>query len=174
MRPPSGSYNFWASDESGLLQKEMHLNGDTLEIPLRGPMLSSWKATFTVGWTIDTAKFVSGHYSYTAPLLTPFITAPVTEATAEIILPEGAKVKNVSVPVDANVTQLTEVHNLDLNGRLVIRIEVSNLASEDNVPIKIDYSLDYSYNFLKILLQKQKKKKIQFSSEELTFLSKYN
>lgn len=152
MRPPSGSYNFWASDESGLLQKDMYLHGDSLEIPLRGPMLSSWKATFTVGWTIDTAKFVSGHYTYTAPLLTPFITAPVTEATAEIILPEGAKVKNVSVPVDANVTQLTEVHNLDFNGRVVIRIEIDNLSSEDIVPIKIDYSLDYSYNFLKILL----------------------
>lgn len=152
MKPPKGSYNFWASDESGLLQKEMNLDGETLVIPLRGPMLSSWKSTFTVGWTIDTSKFVNGHYTYTAPLLTPFISAPVSEATAEIILPEGAKVKNVSVPVDANVTQLTEVHNLDLNGRLVIRIEVKNLASEDIIPIKIDYSLDFSYNFLKILL----------------------
>ena len=152
MVPPKGAYNFWADDESGQLQKEMNLQGNNLEIPLRGPMLSSWKATFTVGWTMNTDTVISGHYRYNAPLLTPFIAAPVSKASAEIILPEGAQVTRVSVPVWANFSELTEVHNLDLHGRLVIRIEAEQLASKDIIPITIEYTLDYSFNFLKILL----------------------
>ncbi|OHT02875.1 Ribophorin I family protein [Tritrichomonas foetus] len=151
MTPPEGAYNFWATDESGQLQKDMELRGKELEIPLRGPMLSSWKATFTVGWTIDTSKFVSHHFRYRAPLLTPFISAPVRDVSAEIILPEGAKIEQVTVPIDANVTQFSEVQNLDLNGRVVVRIEVHNLSSDDEIPVTITYKLDYLANFLKII-----------------------
>ena len=150
--PPEGASDFWGSDEAGLLEKELHYSNGQLEIPLRGPMLSSWGATFSTGWTINTDKFVSGHFHFNAPLLNPFIPAPLTEATHEIVLPEGAKVTKVSVPIDANVTQFTEVHNLDLNGRTVIRIEVQNISSEDVVPIDIEYRLFFYNNYLKIAL----------------------
>ncbi|KAH0785233.1 dolichyl-diphosphooligosaccharide--protein glycosyltransferase subunit 1A [Histomonas meleagridis] len=151
MRPPEGARNFWASDESGLLQKELHLTGNDLLIPLRGPMLSSWKATFTAGWTVDTSVFVSGGYRFKAPLIPKSVSAPVTEVVAEFVLPEGVEVVDVQVPIDANVTKFIEPHNLDLNGRTVVRIETNHLSTEDDVPIIIDYKLGSYYHFLKIL-----------------------
>ncbi|KAH0785774.1 dolichyl-diphosphooligosaccharide--protein glycosyltransferase subunit 1A [Histomonas meleagridis] len=151
MRPPKGARNFWASDESGLLQKELSLTGDNLLIPLRGPMLSSWKATFTAGWTIDTSVFVSGGYRFESPLITKCVSAPVTEVVAEFVLPEGAVVVDVQVPIDANVTKFIQPHNLDLNGRTVVRIEADHLSTEDDVPVVISYHLSAHYHFLKIL-----------------------
>ena len=151
--PPAESSDFWASDESGQLQKHMSLRFTELDIPLRGPMMSSWKATFTVGWTVNTSVFVTRHedgFRFSANLLTPTIEAPITEAIADFILPEGAVIRNVNLPIDANVTRFIEVQNLDLNGREVVHIEVSNIASTDVIPVTIDYTLDSTYNFMKI------------------------
>ena len=155
LEPPTGSYDFWAHDEGGQLQKWLPLRGKELDIPLRGPMLSSWKATFTTGWTVNTDYFVSKlgtGFRFKAELVTPGFAAPIDECSAEYVLPEGAVIKNIGVPLDANVSQYMDVQNLDLNGRPVVRVELNRLASTDVIPITIDYELSFGYNFLKILL----------------------
>lgn len=148
--PPSGSYNFWASDESGLLQKELNVVGTILPIPLRGPMLSSWKATFSAGWTVDTKNFVSGKYRFRAPLITQSSSAPITKVSAEFILPEGSQISGVTVPIKANISQYVQPNNLDFNGRNVVHIEVEHLSTNDIIPITIDYTISFKYHFLKI------------------------
>ena len=153
LTPPEESSDFWATDESGQLEKNMKMRFKELDVPLRGPMLSSWKATFTAGWTVNTSVFVKKHedgFRFSANLLTPTIEAPITEAVAEFILPEGAVIKNVDIPIEANVTRFMEVQNLDLNGREVVHIEIGNIATTDVIPVTIDYTLDSVYNFMKI------------------------
>ena len=149
--PPKGSYGFWASDESGLLQKELNLAADILPIPLRGPMLSSWRATFSAGWTVETKNFVSGKYQFKAPLITKSSSAPVTKVSADFILPEGSIISNVNVPIKANISQFIQPHNLDINGRNVVHIEVEHLSTNDIIPITINYTISSKYHFLKII-----------------------
>lgn len=149
---PESAYSCWAEDESGQLQKEMEPHGNVLDIPLRGPMLSSWKATFTAGWTLLTSTFVNGNYRFQAPLLVKTIPAPVDYVEAEFVFPEGTKIVDYKVPILANVSEVTEVHNLDYNGRVALKIVARHLSTLDEIPITINYTLDSKYNFLKILL----------------------
>jgi hypothetical protein len=152
LTPPRGAYSFWARDEGGQLQRDIPRRGNEIDIPLRGPMLSSWKATFTAGWTVQTGAFVSGAYRFQADLVWPTFPAPIGEVIADFLLPEGAKIGKIEIPIAANVSQYTEVANLDLNGRVVVHVETGRMASTDRVMVGIDYELSGSANFLKILL----------------------
>ena len=150
------SYNFWAHDESGQLQREIHLIQNDLDIPLRGPILPSWKATFSVGWTVKTEQFVSGQYTFTAPLFPRTFGekgSAVGSARSDFIFPEGAVIKSISVPapIHAKVTESDRVCNLDFKGRKVVTIEAEHLSSIDEIPISIQYSLEPKYAYYKIL-----------------------
>jgi hypothetical protein len=150
LTPPTGAYGFWANDEGGQLQRDIPTHGRSIDIPLRGPMMSSWRATFTTGWTVNTTAFVSGHYRFQAELIVPTFPAPIGAVTAKFILPEGADITTVDVPIPANVTRSVELANLDLRGRVVVKVEAANLASTDKIPVIIDYQLSGSQNFLKM------------------------
>jgi hypothetical protein len=151
LRPPSGASHFWARDEGGQLQREIpYRSSGELEVPLRGPMLSSWKATFTVGWTVKTAAFVSGNFRFQSELLVGSLAAPITKVTAEIVLPEGARIKSTNLPIPANITQYNEIHSLDWNGRVVVHIETEAVTSKDVIPLTIEYELPPLANFEKI------------------------
>jgi hypothetical protein len=152
LTPPKGSYAFWARDEGGQLQRDIPHHGDEIDIPLRGPMLSSWKATFTTGWTVETNRFVSGNFRFRAELVTPTFPAPIGKVVADFVLPEGARFGSVEIPIDANVSQYTEIANLDLNGRVVVHVETGRIGSTDKIPVVIDYKLSPWANFLKIAL----------------------
>ena len=155
IRPPEESYNYWAHDESGQLQREIHLIQKDLDIPLRGPILPSWKATFSVGWTVKTETFVKGQYTFTAPLFPkPFANrgASVGSAHSEFIFPEGAVIKDIKIPqiINAKITESDKVCNLDFKGRKVISIDAENLSSFDDTLISIDYTLDPICAYYKI------------------------
>jgi hypothetical protein len=152
LTPPRGAYGFWAHDEGGQLQRNIPTDGTNIIIPLRGPMMSSWRATFTTGWTINTDAFVSGHYVFQTDLIVPTFPAPIRTVTARFILPEGADIRKVEIPIAANVTRSIELANLDLRGRVVVTVETANLASTDRIPVIIDYQLGRGQNFLKIAL----------------------
>jgi hypothetical protein len=150
LTPPAGAYAFWARDEGGQLERDIPRRGQQIEVPLRGPMLSSWKATFSTGWTIDTSVFVSGGFQFRTELITPTFPAPIGEVVADFVLPEGAQITSVSVPIAANISQYVEVANLDLKGRNVVHVETGPLASTDEIPVIINYTLSPSQNFVKI------------------------
>jgi hypothetical protein len=151
LRPPAGASNFWARDEGGQLEREIPYTGNgELLIPLRGPMMSSWKATFTTGWTLRTSVFVSGGYVFKSDLIVGGLAAPIGKVTADIILPEGAKITDVQIPIPVNQTTYREIQSLDWDGRVVVHIEAENLASRDRIPVKIEYQLAGSENFKKI------------------------
>jgi hypothetical protein len=83
-------------------------------------------------------------------LIVPTFPAPIGTVVSEVILPEGAVILNVEIPVTANITRYEEVQNLDIRGRPVVHIETQNLASTDRIPITIQYALHASANFVKI------------------------
>jgi hypothetical protein len=155
IRPPKESYNFWASDESGQLQKEIHLIQNDLDAPLRGPMLPSWKATFTIGWTVKTSQFVKDNYVFTAPLFPRTFGekgSSVNFAHSEFIFPEGAVITKVNVPsaIHAKVRETEKVCNLDFKGRKTVEIEAERLSSVDDITISIEYELQDKFAFYKI------------------------
>jgi hypothetical protein len=151
LTPPPGAYDFWGRDEAGQLERTLPTVGDEVYVPLRGPMLSSWKATFTAGWTVNTRAFVSGIFTLSTYLLTPTFPAPIGSVVADFVLPEGAQITTVHIPIEANTSQYTELGNLDWRGRSVFRVETGPLASTDLIPVVIEYSLSASQNFAKML-----------------------
>ena len=155
VRPPKGSYNFWANDESGQLQREIRLIQNDLDAPLRGPMLPSWKATFTIGWTVSTSHFVKDKYVFTAPLFPRTFGekgSSVSLAHSEFIFPEGAIIKKVNVPsaIHAKISETEKVCNLDFKGRKAVEIEAEHLASVDDYTISIEYELEDKFALYKI------------------------
>jgi hypothetical protein len=150
LTPPAGAYAFWARDEGGQLERDIPRHGAAIEVPLRGPMLSSCKATFTAGWTVDTRAFVNGGFQFRTELFTPTFPAPIGAVVADFLLSGGARITNVGLPIEANVSQYIEVANLDLVGRRVVHVETGPLASTDRIPVAIDYTLSPSHNFVKI------------------------
>jgi len=151
--PPKGAYAFWANDESGQLQKDLSASDGIVGVPLRGPMLSSWKATFTIGWTIPTSKFVTNSFVFTAPLFPKSIPAAVEDVISEYVLPEGAVIKNVQIPpsVIAEVNQTKQVYNLDYEGRPVVSIHAKKQSTVDSITVTIQYTLDNNENYSKIV-----------------------
>lgn len=148
----------WASDESGLLSKDIMFSQKNALIPMRCPMLSSWGATFTAGWYLSTSSLVSENdnkFTYKAPLLMEVSAVSVLKASSEIVLPEGAKVTNIVLPEmiksKSNVTTFTRVENLDFKGRTVVRVETDYVNSYFEIPITIDYTLSPINNWGKII-----------------------
>lgn len=150
LTPPKGAYGFWARDEGGQLQRDIPKHGFGIEIPLRGPVLSSWKVTFTTGWTVETGAFVSEGFQFQTELVIPTLVAPIGGIVEDFVLPEGAKIKKVEIPVEANISQYSELESLDLSGRVVVHVEVGRLASTDRIPVKIVYELAGRANFGKM------------------------
>lgn len=150
--PPDGAYDPWATDDDGPLENDMSMRFTELDVPLRKPIMSGWNTTFAAGWTAKTDVFVSHNkgYKLQAAMLTPIQAAPIVEAVTEFLLPEGAVVKDIDVPIEANISQYTEVQNLDWSGRRVVRITVYGLATTDVIPITIQYELHFSHNYVKI------------------------
>ena len=156
MIPPKSSYDFWAHDESGQLQRTIEKSGDRIIIPLRGPMLSSWGTSFMAGWTVDTSSFITlndyNEYVYKHSLYPKVMTAGIGSVESVIVLPEGAKVEKLTIPdsVQAKTNITTKVFNLDFKGRTVITITAENLDTNTLVPVQISYTLPETCNFYKI------------------------
>ena len=143
---PKNSKKFFASDESGLLQKELTATNNVLEIPLRGPVLSSWHATFTAGWKMPTNSIISkkkdGNYLLSSSLFPATDIATLDSVSHDFILPEGSKVINVNIPCDSNITSRIEVENMDFKGRTIVNISINRiLSTSDNIKVTIEYKL---------------------------------
>jgi hypothetical protein len=138
LTPPQGAYGFWAHDDGGQLQHTIPTYRKDIDIPLRGPMMSSWRATFTTGWTANIDTFVSGSYLFQADLIVPTFVAPIRAVTAKFILPHGADIRKVEIPIATNVIRSIQLANLDLRGRVVVIVEAANLVSTDRIPVTID------------------------------------
>lgn len=159
VRPPVDSYNFWAHDESGQLQRHINLINKDLDIPLRGPVLPSWKVTYTTGWTVATKIFVSKEsntYVFSAPLFPkPYADrgVAVSKIHSEFVFPEGAQIKKITYPSVINGKHFfsEEVCNLDFKGRSVVTIEAEKLSSMDDITVKIEYTIEAKYAWYKIV-----------------------
>ncbi|EAY06632.1 Ribophorin I family protein [Trichomonas vaginalis G3] len=158
VRPPADSYHFWANDESGQLQREINLEDKDLSIPLRGPVLPSWKVTYTTGWTVKTSNFVrteGNTYIFSAPLFPkPYADrgVSVSHIRSEYVFPEGAEIKKITYPQAINGRHHfgQEVCNLDFKGRSVVVIEADRLSSIDETTVQIEYTIEGKYALYKI------------------------
>ena len=153
VQPPKTSFNFWANDESGQLQRDIILTGGNLDIPLRGPMLSSWKTTFTVGWTLPTSSFINNNYILNLPLFPKTMPSSISEIQSKFILPEGSEILSIEIPsmINAIINTTKEIFNLDFKGRPVIEIKAIKQSTIDTTSVIIKYKLENKFNYLKII-----------------------
>jgi len=108
--------------------------------------MSSWHATFTTGWKTPTQNLVDqiegNKYVLKTKLFPKTDIAPIDHVSHMFILPEGASVTNIDIPIEAEIERKVQPLNMDFKGRTMINISIRNaISTTDNIEVKIEYSL---------------------------------
>lgn len=117
-----------------------------LDITPRYPVMGGWNYTFSVGWKEDLGRIArniaGGRVSLAVPFISVTKNTAVDHALTRIVLPEGARNIEVSVPFNVDSMRTETVSSyLDSVGRPAVVIERANCSAAHNVPLYVEYSL---------------------------------
>ncbi|WFC96230.1 dolichyl-diphosphooligosaccharide--protein glycosyltransferase subunit 1 [Malassezia brasiliensis] len=130
-----------------------------LDLQPRFPVLGGWNYTFTVGWnqrmsTAGLAKRLPGSHRFRVAV--PFLTAPVQTAVdhakLRIVLPEGAKDIDITLPFDVDSESIDVYPTyLDTIRRPAVVLERARCTAKLNGFVYVDYTLSPLAHFRKVL-----------------------
>jgi len=143
--------NIWANDESGRLSQHLEKQGNTLSIPLRGPVLSGWKSTFNFGWIGFQSLFCGDNYSILDQPLLKTIPSVIDNFSVQYIFPELTNVVNIKTSVYSSISVYRKQVNLDWKGRTIVNISFGSLTTFDIPNIEITYQIPHVAKALKPL-----------------------
>lgn len=121
----------------------------------RYPLFGGWSSTFTFGYSLPLSSAVgkepkTGRAVFAAPVGPALEDLVADSLVVKVVLPEGAKDAKVSLDLPFQLEQSTAFTYLDVMGRPVLVLRLSNLVQE----MKLE-SLQVSYSYSSLgLLQK--------------------
>jgi oligosaccharyltransferase complex subunit alpha (ribophorin I) len=132
-----------------------------LEVQTRFPMFGGWQTFFHIGYNVPSEGLLSidsttGKYTLQTAFYVPFEDVWVGDMTVKVILPEGVKNVEVSLPFEVEEQSMSRRFTyLDtewMGGRTVVVLKKHNLVPEHRVPLTITYDFDQNLMLVEPLL----------------------
>ncbi|TVU04699.1 hypothetical protein EJB05_47830 [Eragrostis curvula] len=147
-RLPPRAHSIYYRDEIGNISTS-HLWGDSkktqLEIEPRFPLFGGWQTTFTIGYGLPLQDFVftaNGKRFLNITFGSPMEEVLIEKFTVKVVLPEGSKDIEVSVPFPTKQSQEVKYSHLDIVGRPVVVLEKLDVIPEHNLYFQVYYSFN--------------------------------
>lgn len=123
------------------------VQSEFIDILPRYPIMGGWFYNFTIGYAADLGRFVRNpsfsNYMLEVPIVSGPDFASYSQATAKVVLPEGASNIEVISPIPYETLEKYITYSyLDLFGRPTVEITYSNLVSE-----MLDQKLYVTYHY---------------------------
>ncbi|TVU48519.1 hypothetical protein EJB05_08157 [Eragrostis curvula] len=142
---PPRAHSIYYRDEIGNISTS-HLWGDSkktqLEIEPRFPLFGGWQTTFTIGYGLPLQDFVftsDGKRFLNITFGAPMEEILIEKLTVKVVLPEGSKDIEVSVPFPVKQSQEVKYSHLDIAGRPVVVLEKPGVIPEHNLYFQVYY-----------------------------------
>ena len=155
---PMRSWGLWYRDEIGNVSSSnarREMNDVDLVLTPRFPILGGWKSNYDIGYNLPTKFHVKtneeGNYRVNLTFGMPYKNMLAKNYTVKIILPEGADIIKVNLPIDTqySVEYDKDYGCLDLFGRKSIIIRLNNMYDVYNTNIFISYDYQWTMLFVK-------------------------
>ncbi|KAL6844278.1 hypothetical protein ACP4OV_025951 [Aristida adscensionis] len=148
-RLPPRVHSVYYRDEIGNISTS-HLRTDSqkseLEIEPRYPLFGGWHCTFTIGYGLPLHDYVfesdDGRRYINFTFGCPLLDTVVDDLTIKIVLPEGSKSPQPSVPFLTEQHIETSYSYLDVVGRPTVVLKKKNVVGEHNVPFQVHYEFN--------------------------------
>jgi oligosaccharyltransferase complex subunit alpha (ribophorin I) len=124
-------------------------------------MFGGWQTFFHIGYNVPSEGLLSidsatGKYRLQTAFYVPFEDVWVGDMTVKVILPEGVKNVEVSLPFEVEEQSMSRRFTyLDtewMGGRTVVVLKKHNLVPEHRVPLTITYDFDQNLMLVEPLL----------------------
>jgi len=149
---PSGAIDVYYRDEIGNISTsnlwEVE-SGPIMDVVPRYPLFGGWKIGFYFGYNLPSNKYLfiddsdSSRYILDIPFASCFTDVSIDELVVRIILPEGAKNIEPSVPFSID-SKSSDIHftYLDTSGRPVLILTKKNVGPEHNENFQVSYNFN--------------------------------
>ncbi|KAK3148492.1 hypothetical protein QOZ80_3BG0295720 [Eleusine coracana subsp. coracana] len=144
-RLPPRAHSIYYRDEIGNISTS-HLWGDSkktqLEIEPRFPLFGGWQTTFTIGYGLPLQDFVftsDGKRFLNITFGSPMEEILIEKLIVKVVLPEGSKDIEASVPFPIKQWQEVKYSHLDIVGRPVVVLEKPDVIPEHNLYFQVYY-----------------------------------
>ena len=147
-RLPIRSWGLWYRDEIGNVStSNAAREWDDVKLTLypRFPILGGWKSNFDIGYNLPSKFHVRndqpGAYMVNLTFGMPFSDLLAKDYSLKVVLPEGAEVTNISLPIDSEyeVSYEKTFGCLDLFGRESVVFKMKNVYDIHKIPFQIYY-----------------------------------
>uniref|UniRef100_A0A0D9WEV0 Dolichyl-diphosphooligosaccharide--protein glycosyltransferase subunit 1 n=1 Tax=Leersia perrieri TaxID=77586 RepID=A0A0D9WEV0_9ORYZ len=144
-RLPPRAHSIYYRDEIGNISTS-HLWSDSkktqLEVEPRFPLFGGWQTTFTIGYGLPLQDFVfssDGKRFLNITFGSPMEEILIEKLIVKVVLPEGSKDIEVSVPFPTKQGQEVKYSHLDIAGRPVVVLEKPDVIPEHNLYFQVHY-----------------------------------
>ncbi|XP_006654235.2 dolichyl-diphosphooligosaccharide--protein glycosyltransferase subunit 1A [Oryza brachyantha] len=144
-RLPPRAHSIYYRDEIGNISTS-HLWSDSkktqLEVEPRFPLFGGWQTTFTIGYGLPLQDFVfnsDGKRFLNITFGSPMEEIIIEKLVVKVVLPEGSKDIDVSVPFPTKQGQEVKYSHLDIAGRPVVVLEKPDVIPEHNLYFQVYY-----------------------------------
>ena len=158
---PLRSWGLWYRDEIGNVSTSNAIREwDNVKLYLypRFPILGGWKSNFGIGFNLPSKFHVNtdnnGNFKVSLNFGMPFNDIVAKNYSMEIILPSGAYVNKIDLPIKSNYILSFGKYfgTLDFFGRKSIIIELNNVYDIHNIIFQIEYKFSSINLILKPLI----------------------
>lgn len=146
--PPTAHSLYYRDAIGNISSSEARFGADQVSVQLqpRYPLFGGWLVKFLFGWSLPlqncVTKMPTGRMAFVAPLGPAVHGLVVDQLTVRVVLPEGARGAKVEVglPLEVPPEQGLKYTYLDVMGRPVVVLRISNYVDELNLPLKVEYT----------------------------------
>uniref|UniRef100_A0A0E0DPI2 Dolichyl-diphosphooligosaccharide--protein glycosyltransferase subunit 1 n=1 Tax=Oryza meridionalis TaxID=40149 RepID=A0A0E0DPI2_9ORYZ len=144
-RLPPRAHSIYYRDEIGNISTS-HLWSDSkktqLEVEPRFPLFGGWQTTFTIGYGLPLQDFVfnsDGKRFLNITFGSPVEEILIEKLIVKVVLPEGSKDIDISVPFPTKQEQEVKYSHLDISGRPVVVLEKPDVIPEHSLYFQVYY-----------------------------------